>query len=226
MNITLAVVPIALATVDWIAVAKDWKVLRYVAKPAVMLSLLGLLWAFTGYRAGMVYFALGLAFSLLGDIALLLPKERLKSALVFFLLAHLSYIVAYNLGIFPPLLPSLLILLVLVYPVLRIFTWISAGLTLSGNQDLRLPFLVYMLVITGMVFSAITTLIRPSWTLDSAMLTSIGGLLFLYSDSTLAWNRFVKPIPHSRLKVIISYHLAQTAIILAAILQFQTLQAP
>jgi alkenylglycerophosphocholine hydrolase len=225
MNLSLVAVPLALATADWIAVGMNWKGLRYIAKPGVMLALLALLWMFTGFREGMVLFAVALGFSMLGDIALILPKERFKGALICFLLAHLSFIAAYNQYGPAGLLPSLVILAGLVYLAIMIFDKISVGLSVSGNSNLRRPIMVYMMVQIWMVFSAVLTLLRPTWTPVPAILTSIGALLFLYSDSTLAWNRFVKPLPHGRLKVIVSYHLAQIMMIIAAIQHFQTILA-
>jgi uncharacterized membrane protein YhhN len=204
MNLSLVAVPLAFATADWIAVAKNWKELRYVAKPGVMLALLALLWAFTGFQGGMVFFALALVFSMAGDIALILPKERFIAALVLFMLAHLSFMAAFNRGDPPGTLPALLILISLLYLGVMIFKKISAGLSLSGNSKLGLPILAYMLVLTGMVFFALITLLRPSWMTAPAILTSIGALLFFYSDLTLACNRFINPIAQCRLKVIIS----------------------
>jgi uncharacterized membrane protein YhhN len=223
MNLSLAMIPLAFATVDWIAVAKSSVRLRYVAKPGVIITLLALLWMVTGFREGMIFFALALAFSLAGDIALILPREQFKSALVFFLLAHVSYIIAYNRIGPPPFLPALVIIVGLASLAAWIFHRLSEGLSLSGNRSLVHPILGYMLVLTLMVFSALTTLFRPSWAPIPAILTSTGALFFFYSDACLAWTRFVNPIPHGRLKVIISYHLAQIAIIIGAILNFQTL---
>lgn len=223
MNLSLAALPLALAMVDWIAVAKNWKGLRYAAKPGVILALLALLGIFTGFRQEAVFFALALAFSLAGDVALILPKEQFKSALVFFLLAHLSYILAYNRGYPPPLLPSLVILSGLIFMSRLVFYRISEGVILSGNSRIKGPIRLYMLVHTVMVFSALITLLRPFWTPASAILTSAGALLFYYSDATLAWNRFVKPLPQGRLKVIISYHLAQIALVVGAILHYQSI---
>jgi hypothetical protein len=50
-----------------------------------------------------------------------------------------------------------------------------------------------------------------------SVLTAIGGLLFLGSDTVLAWERFVKPIRGGPVIVIVSYHLAQALIILGLI---------
>jgi uncharacterized membrane protein YhhN len=222
MNVSMAVVPVAFAAVDWIAVAKNWKRLRYAAKPGVILALLTLLWTITGFRGRMVFFALALLFSMAGDIFLILPNEQFNAALVSFFLAHLNYIAAYNPSIPPPALQPVVILFGLVLVAVLIFNRISNALSRSGNDQTKLPLLIYLLALTGMVFSAIVFPIRNFWTPASAIWTSTGALFFLYSDCVLAWNRFVKPLPHGRLQVIISYHLGQIALINGAILHFQS----
>jgi hypothetical protein len=40
------------------------------------------------------------------------------------------------------------------------------------------------------------------------------------SDSFLAWNKFVAPLPYGRLRVIVSYHVGQVLIVLGAALHF------
>ncbi|RMF46143.1 MAG: hypothetical protein D6755_07005, partial [Anaerolineae bacterium] len=62
------------APLDWLAVARRWKPLEYVAKPAVMVFLLGYLWQRTHFHAPLGWFALALVLSLAGDIFLMLPK--------------------------------------------------------------------------------------------------------------------------------------------------------
>lgn len=51
------------------------------------------------------------------------------------------------------------------------------------------------------------------------MQVAVGGMLFFLSDTMLAYDRFVKPIPNGRLWVRITYHLGQILIISGAALQ-------
>ena len=51
----------------------------------------------------------------------------------------------------------------------------------------------------------------------AAVATAVGGVLFLLSDATLARERFVRPVPHGRLLVIVSYHLAQGLILIGLV---------
>ena len=66
------------AEVDWVAVAKNWKKLEYIAKPAVMLILLGPLVG--GFRSfPLICFGLGIFFSLAGDVFLMISFARFSS---------------------------------------------------------------------------------------------------------------------------------------------------
>jgi uncharacterized membrane protein YhhN len=44
----------------------------------------------------------------------------------------------------------------------------------------------------------------------------VGAVLFFVSDSLLAWNRFVTPLPRGSLLVIVAYHVGQMALIAGA----------
>jgi alkenylglycerophosphocholine hydrolase len=45
----------------------------------------------------------------------------------------------------------------------------------------------------------------------------LGAVLFLASDSVLAWDKFVRPLAHGHLVVMITYHLAQTALVVSLV---------
>ena len=51
-------------------------------------------------------------------------------------------------------------------------------------------------------------------------MVSLGAILFIFSDTLLAWNKFVKPIRRGRLALMIAYHLGQMALIAGAKGQF------
>ena len=42
-----------------------------------------------------------------------------------------------------------------------------------------------------------------------------GAVLFLVSDTVLAWNRFVRPFPSGPVAVHVTYHLAQGLLVLS-----------
>ena len=65
------------AALDWVAVAKNWKKVEYIAKPAAMLVLLGLLALVGGFSSlPLICFGLGIFFSLAGDVFLMISYAR------------------------------------------------------------------------------------------------------------------------------------------------------
>lgn len=211
---------LAIAVVDWVATAKAWKALEYFAKPGVMVALLLWLWQISGVRGPITWFAAGLILSLAGDVFLMLPREQFIAGLFSFLLAHLAYLAGFNSTPPPINLASLALLALVALTGLQIYRRVAAGLEASGNPSLKLPVMAYSGVISLMTFSALLTLVRPEWEALPALLASAGALLFFVSDSFLAWNKFVAPLPYGRLRVIVSYHVGQVLIVLGAALHF------
>jgi uncharacterized membrane protein YhhN len=210
--------PLLIASMDWLALRQGWRRLDYLAKPGVIVTLLILVWqaapdAWT--RPPLVWVVLGLGFSLVGDVLLMLPAEKFLGALAAFLAAHLAYTLGFSFGRLTPdplmLVPALSLLLILV-PFHR---KLQAALAAAGRTKLRTPVTLYTLAITGMTLSAMWTFFRSSWVPPGPLLVSLGGLLFLLSDALLAWNRFVHPIRDGQIKVRISYHLGQFFLVIA-----------
>jgi uncharacterized membrane protein YhhN len=209
-----------IAILDWIAVARSWKSLEYFAKPGVMLALLAWLWQVGGFQGQMLWFAAGLLFSMAGDIFLMLPREQFIAGLVAFLLAHLCYLGGFNPTLPPLNLLSLVLALIVAITAAQIFRRVAGGLDTSGQSALKLPVLVYTIVISLMLLSALLTLLRPEWLPVPALLVSAGAMLFFLSDTFLAWNKFVTTLPNGKLRVIITYHMGQILIVLGAALHY------
>src|SRR5437016_14122422 len=79
------------ALLDWLAVSRRIRALEYVAKPATLLALL----AYAAFGHASPWLVAALAFSLLGDIFLMLPADLFLAGLAAFLIAHLAYIGAF-----------------------------------------------------------------------------------------------------------------------------------
>ena len=222
MTFTLIGLTLAFSLLDWVAVIRQWKHLEYIAKPGTMVFLITWLWVESGFQGSLLWFGLGLIFSLAGDVLLMLPRERFVGGLVAFLLAHLAYCIGFYTS-FPPInLASMGILIIILLVVVRIYRRIAQGLIASGNDGLKMPVLVYTLVISLMLFSALITLIRPEWAAGSALLVGGGALLFFLSDTFLAWNKFVAELRYGKLIVIITYHIGQILITIGAASHFLT----
>jgi uncharacterized membrane protein YhhN len=204
------IVAAALAVGDWVAVATHNKPLEYVCKPATMVALIGVALALDPTSdAARAWFVAALAFSMLGDVFLMLPSDRFVFGLGSFLLAHLAYIVGLNLA---GRADSLLVVGVLlvdavgIFIALRIVTAVGAAIADDGDAGLKGPVLIYIVAILIMVTSAPMTG-RP--------LAVAGAVLFLASDATIAWNRFVRPLSWAPLFIIVTYHLGQAGLVLS-----------
>jgi uncharacterized membrane protein YhhN len=211
------------AVTDWVAVSRGWRRVELVAKPAAMLVLLGVLVFVGGFGSlPLLCFALGVLFSLAGDVFLLLSDRFFIFGLVAFLLAHLAYITGLNIPL-PDVSPlwSLGLALILAITASRILKRIIAGVRAKGLDRLAAPVAVYGIVITLMLLSALLTLYSLGWNTSAAGLVSLGAALFYISDVILALNKFVAPIRNGRLANMIAYHLGQLALIVGVILQFR-----
>jgi len=148
---------------------------------------------------------IGLALSLLGDIALLWPTEGFLPGLVAFLLAHLAYIAAFCV-------PARLAARPLVFVAYAAVAALILSQLWSGvPAALRAPVLAYVLCLATMAAQAGVWWRVAVGRADAALArhAAIGGLLFMVSDSLLAINKFALPLPFSPLWILLTYWLAQ-----------------
>ncbi len=145
----------------------------------------------------------GLIFSLAGDVFLMLPSDRFIAGLVSFLAAHVLYIAAFVAAGGWQLTPIAAIPAVAIGAVLL-------GILLPHTGRLRLPVTVYALALLVLLWQSVG---RALATGDSrAWLALAGATVFIASDGTLAFNRFVKPFRAAQLVVMSTYVLAQVLI--------------
>ena len=217
----------AAALTDWLAVARCWKKLEYLAKPATMLLLFGYLALAGGFRSTpLICFGLGLFFSLAGDVFLMLNFYRFSNrwfipGLLAFLLAHVAYIIGLNIpltGASPVW--AIGIGIVLALTAARVLRRIVEGVRAKGIRRMVAPVVAYGTVITLMLLSAMLTLYRPDWKTSASGLVALGAILFYSSDVILAWNKFVRPVRNGRLLNMVAYHLGQIALIAGVVIQF------
>lgn len=217
----------AVAVVDWVAVAKGWKKVEYLAKPLTLAALF-LVFALVGRFSSLplVFFGAGILLSLAGDIFLMISFNRFSDnwfliGLAAFLLAHVSYIVGFNLPL-PNVSPvwSVGMALVLALSAGRILKRIVTGLHFKGLNRLAGPVVLYGTVITIMLLSALLTFIRIEWSTTSSLLVVVGAIFFYLSDIILAWNKFVAPIKNGRVANMVTYHIGQILLIVGVLIQF------
>ena len=216
----LVILAFIFAAFESLALWKGWRKLEFVAKPAVMVCLFIWLVATAGLQGALLWFGVGILFSLTGDIFLLFIDRFFIFGLIAFLLGHIAYLIGFNVP-FPETLGVWVfgIAIVVGLSAVRLLRRIVEGVR-TTQKRLVAPVIVYGTVITLMLLSALLTLFRPDWASTPAYLVSLGAFLFYLSDIILAWNRFVAPIENSRMLNIGIYHLAQIAIVVGVAMQF------
>ncbi|HSL44336.1 MAG TPA: lysoplasmalogenase [Anaerolineales bacterium] len=209
------------AAIELIAISKNLHNLEYFAKPGVMVFLFLWLYTTTGLQGHMLWFGIGLVFSLLGDVFLLVPNDRMFiPGLVAFLFTHICYLIGLQEQLLSPTVWSLMLMVVIVLSGIRLLRRIVSAMHAKDRHDLAKPVVFYGLVISLMLAAAMSTLSDTIWKAGAALLVSAGALLFWISDLMLAWNKFVSPIQGGRILIILAYHLGQIGIIAGVISQF------
>ena len=209
------------AGVESLAIGKGWRRVEYIAKPAVILCLIAGLYIGTGLQGSAFWFGLGLLFSLLGDVALLSLSEKMFLAgLVLFLFTHICYLFGFRQQLFAPSAWSLVLVFVILLNAVRLLRRIVGSMRARGLNRLVYPVIVYGLVISLMLFAAMSTLSDQEWDMGAAFFVSVGAFLFWLSDLMLTWNKFVSPLKVGRLTAVAAYHVGQISLIAGVIRQF------
>ncbi len=214
MSVSLIVLYATVVATDWVAVAKQVKPLEYVAKPLAMVVLiiaaLGMDPADEAARSALV---VALAFSMGGDVALMIPGpdgERrpagwFTAGIALFLLGHLAYVAGFWLegtelawlalgGI-----AACAVIGFVGVPIVR-------AVQGSAEPGLAAPVAVYIGVIALMVCAAIGT--GDPWAIA-------GAGLFAFSDATIARERFIRKATFGRLAIVVTYHAAQFGLLMS-----------
>lgn len=147
---------------------------------------------------------LALVCSLAGDVALMLP-DLFIPGLVSFLLAHLAYIALLRRCVRWFAHRGALVATVGIGAAMYAWLW-QGGLP----AELRIPVAVYVLVIALMAAQAIGRAAQLQT--GAARTVALGACIFMASDSVLALDRFVQPIPMAILWVLATYYAAQFCI--------------
>jgi uncharacterized membrane protein YhhN len=152
-----------------------------------------------------------LVMSTLGDILLLFSDIHqlfFISGLISFLIAHVIYI-----RLFLKKLNARFSIIwafsSLVFLGIYLFFFLA---TIWGNlKTMKIPVSIYALVISAMLFVVIQLVV--SKTLRKGEYVLFGALLFVSSDSLLAWNMFYQEINHGSFWVMSTYLFAQLFIV-------------
>ena len=201
-----------LVAVDIYLAGTSFVFFRIISKPLILLTLI---FYFLQNRIGMErlpgrFTLLALVFSLLGDIFLLFDQI---SDLYFilglgsFLLAHVLYAFCFYLQRSSKTRLDFWMMTVLLTGYgIALYTLLYTRLV-----NIKIPVALYILAILIMVIMAYRRKIKVSG--NSFLLVFIGALSFIISDSLLAINKFLIPLPYSHFLVMGTYALAQYLIV-------------
>ena len=148
-----------------------------------------------------------LVFSWIGDIILQLTQFNESFFLLglgSFLITQLIYMVAFF--ITPGKNSLFFKRFYLIVPVM-LYGWGILSLLSDGLGDMKLPVIIYTLVILSMLLAAINR--EKKVNRQSYLLVLAGAILFILSDSLIAINRFEQPFEGARIAIMSSYVTAQ-----------------
>ena len=155
------ILAVIFAGLEVLALRKNAPQLEYLAKPAVMVCLLLWLFTTTGLQGPLLWFGVGILFSLAGDVLLIIPGERLFiPGLVLFLLAHVSYLAGLQEQLLNPSGWSFILLFFIFLNGYRLLRRIAGAMRAGGHDRWVTPVIVYGLVMLATVF-LLTNVVRP-----------------------------------------------------------------
>ena len=197
---------------DWLSRARDtsqviWQRVEYVCKPATLTLLVvaaALLDPVHGAGGRRAWFVAALAFSLAGDVLLMLPREQFVGGLAAFLVGHLCYIA--GMWTHGPALGWFAVALVVVGATIAALGRRILPAARTHDRALVAPVGAYMAVIGVMVATAVAT---------GNPVAGAGAVLFAASDTMIAWDRFVGPFDAASVLIMVTYHLGQAGLVLS-----------
>lgn len=187
--------------------------LHQVCKPLIMITLGIYYLSHAEFRSTAVWLAIFC--SLAGDVLLMFEAGDPKffmMGLAAFLMAHIFYILSYRQHQDKSLEKSLkgIQKIRFSFPIVLAGTGLIIVLYPSLGA-LKIPVVVYALVLIIMVLNSVFRYGRTSNV--SFGLVFLGSILFMFSDSMLAINKFFKPVPSAGFWIMSTYILAQFLII-------------
>lgn len=87
-----------------------------------------------------------------------------------------------------------------------IFALVILNLLLPKLDKMQIPVIIYMLVICLMAISAIMAV-------NKQYKAMYGAIVFLVSDTLIAWNLFLQPVPYATYAIMFTYYLAQYCLV-------------
>ena len=181
--------------------------LIYCSKPLLVISLMA--WLVSSSKKNTITFykwpLTALFFSLGGDVLLMFEKVNplfFISGLICFLISHIFYIIIFNRILIEKSIPVRwwMIPVVLCYYIILLIT------LFPFLGQMKVPVVVYGAVISTMFFVALQLLFYKS---KASRQIILGAVLFVVSDSVLAFNKFYSSFNNAGLVIMLTYAFAQ-----------------
>lgn len=153
-------------------------------------------------------------FSWLGDVFLMfqhLSERWFLAGLGAFLIAQIMYVIAYTRYRDPVSVLTRPVIRVVLYTLLVLYAMLLWSKLYPVLNGFLLPVTLYTLAILTMTLMAAARIGRTSPM--SFVLVLAGSVLFLISDSMIAINKFLQPLPAERILVMSTYFTGQFLII-------------
>lgn len=194
-----------MAVIDWLAVAREHRVVEYVSKPAATVAFLATaVTVDVDHDVSWAFAIAALALCVLGDVFLMLPGNLFVPGLASFAVAQVMFAVGFAVGETSG--ARWLAAAAVAIPVASVLARRFVGAIRSGGHtDLVVPVSVYVVVITTMAVAAVAS---GSW------VSVAGAIIFMLSDALIAETRFVKARPWQPVGIMVTYHLALAGLVL------------
>ena len=188
--------------IDFLGIYLEKQMMINFAKPMLMVTLFW--YYYSNTKTVNKYFVLGLFFSFFGDVLLLGSGELyFIFGLVFFLIAHIFYIIMVF-KILKNTNPKEF--LIACIPFLILF-FVLMNVLYEGLGTMRIPVIVYALTIS--FFGVVSLVLFLQTKTKTSLLLLIGVLIFITSDTVLALNLFYEKQSFYPLLIMMTYVLAQ-----------------
>lgn len=154
-----------------------------------------------------------LTLSWIGDIILMFADKGelyFIAGLLAFLLSHISYIILFSKQLKINLQKSKIIYWIGVTAI-ALYLIVMMLILLPSLGDLKAPVFVYALTISIMLLFALKGFLN--WQKPASIYILIGAIIFVASDSILAFDKFYAPLKCSSFLIMVTYLIAQYLIV-------------
>jgi len=206
MNISIFILFVLLSLLSILSVyyrgGKTYKYFKVL--PVIVLILFSFSNSLTSGASTGILISFGLLFSLLGDILLLNENKNFKYGLAAFGVTHILYSVSFIAA------SEFDIHISVIFPFLFIALLLFDRLKKYFGREKNLV-LTYIILISLMAFSAVNYSLTESS--EISYYAGTGALLFIISDTALAFNKYKRKFKAAKFLILITYYFAQYFIV-------------